>query len=191
MNTEYQIISDKVSCNQQSQFYKFNNAVLWRDFDYVVGKNLLYKKVTLKKAMKKTFWKYSIAHLWNKNKTLRNLSFPLKSDSHFPKKLCYLLHWKPFKKDEKCFLFHLKSSFRSQDFMTFEFDQVVEYNKRNIFFRKSCRNWIRETSSRPLFVFQEGFNGLVVKAMDSQSRGPEFKTTGWLQGRLSLSSRGR
>ena len=35
-------------------------------------------------------------------------------------------------------------------------------------------------------------NGLVVRALDSQSRGPVFKTTGWLQGRLSLSSfRGR
>ena len=27
----------------------------------------------------------------------------------------YLLQWKSFKNDEKCFLFHLKSSFRSQD----------------------------------------------------------------------------
>ena len=35
-------------------------------------------------------------------------------------------------------------------------------------------------------------NGLAVKALDSQSRGPVFKTAGWLQGRLSLSSfRGR
>ena len=33
---------------------------------------------------------------------------------------------------------------------------------------------------------------LVVKALDSQSRGPVFKTTGWLQGRFSFSSfRGR
>ena len=32
------------------------------------------------------------------------------------------------------------------------------------------------------------FNGLVVKVLDSQSRGPVFKTNGWLQGRLSLSS---
>ena len=32
----------------------------------------------------------------------------------------------------------------------------------------------------------------LVKALDSQSRGPVFKTAGWLQGRLSLSSsRGR
>ena len=27
----------------------------------------------------------------------------------------YLLQWKPFKNDEKCSLFHLKSSLRSQD----------------------------------------------------------------------------
>ena len=38
----------------------------------------------------------------------------LKSESHL-KKLFYLLQWKPFKNDEKWFLFHLKSSFRSQD----------------------------------------------------------------------------
>ena len=31
-------------------------------------------------------------------------------------------------------------------------------------------------------------DGLVFKALDFQSRGPVFKTTGWLQGRLSLSS---
>ena len=39
----------------------------------------------------------------------------LKSDSHLPKKLIYLLQWKPLKNDEKCFLFHLKNSPRSQD----------------------------------------------------------------------------
>ena len=31
-------------------------------------------------------------------------------------------------------------------------------------------------------------NGLVVKAVDFQSRDPVFKTIGWLQGQLSLSS---
>ena len=31
-------------------------------------------------------------------------------------------------------------------------------------------------------------NGLVVKALDSQSRGPGPKPTGWFQGRLSISS---
>ena len=39
----------------------------------------------------------------------------LKLDSHLPKKLFSLLQWKPFKNDKKCFLFYLKSSFRSQD----------------------------------------------------------------------------
>ena len=39
----------------------------------------------------------------------------LKPDCHFPKKLFYFLQWKPFKNDEKCFLFHLKSCSHSQD----------------------------------------------------------------------------
>ena len=52
------------------------------------------------------------------------------------------------------------------------------------------------------FVFRENWFGskvvvtkttfwshcLVVKALDFQSRGPVFKTTGWLHGGLSLSS---
>ena len=33
----------------------------------------------------------------------------------FKKTLFDLLRWKPFKNDEKCFLFPLESSFRSQD----------------------------------------------------------------------------
>ena len=41
-------------------------------------------------------------------------------------------------------------------------------------------------------MYENILNGLVVKALDSQSRGSVFKTTGWLQGRLNLSSfRGR
>ena len=39
--------------------------------------------------------------------------------SHPKKILCYLLHWKPLKNHEKCFLFHLKSSFRFQDISVF------------------------------------------------------------------------
>ena len=31
-------------------------------------------------------------------------------------------------------------------------------------------------------------NGLMVRALDPQFSGPEFKTTGWLQGRLGRSS---
>ena len=39
----------------------------------------------------------------------------LTSDSQLQKKLFHLLQWKSFKNDEKWFLFHLKSSFSSQD----------------------------------------------------------------------------
>ena len=35
------------------------------------------------------------------------------------KTLFYLLQWQPFKNDEKCFLFHLKSSSHSQDIYMF------------------------------------------------------------------------
>ena len=47
-----------------------------------------------------------------------NSWFPkiLNLDSHLPKKTSfYLVQWKPFTSDEKCFLFHLKSFFRSRD----------------------------------------------------------------------------
>ena len=39
----------------------------------------------------------------------------LKSGSHVPKKLFYQLQRKPFKIDEKWFLFHLKIFFHYQD----------------------------------------------------------------------------
>ena len=43
----------------------------------------------------------------------------LKSGSHHSNFFFHLLDWKPFKNDGKCFLFHLKSSFRSQDIKVF------------------------------------------------------------------------
>ena len=64
------------------------------------------------------------------------LNAVLKSDSHLPKKnLFYLLQCKPFKNDEKCFLFHLKISFRSQDI---EISVLTFWPCRtNNFFRKA------------------------------------------------------
>ena len=35
--------------------------------------------------------------------------------------------------------------------------QLIEYNKRNIFLQKTCRKWVRETSSRPLSAFKKKF----------------------------------
>ena len=52
----------------------------------------------------------------------------------FPKKLRYLLHWKPFKIDEKYFLFHLKSSFRSQNIQAFVW--TFSSSRKNSLIRK-------------------------------------------------------
>ena len=54
-----------------------------------------------------------------------------------------------------------------------------------------------EACAVPSDIFKMGLiakwsNSLVVKALASQSKGPEFNSTGWLQGRLSfLYFRGR
>ena len=49
---------------------------------------------------------------------------------------------------------HISPSFsQSKDNQKMKFDQLVEYNKRNIFLQKLCGKWDRETSSRLLFVF--------------------------------------
>ena len=42
---------------------------------------------------------------------------------------------------------------QSKGNQTMKFDQLIEYNKRNIFLQKLSGKWIRETSSRPLFIF--------------------------------------
>ena len=53
----------------------------------------------------------------------QNLSFScswtLKLDSDLPRKSQNLLQWKPLKSDKKCFLFHLKICFYSQDIQIF------------------------------------------------------------------------
>ena len=43
--------------------------------------------------------------------SVTNVTFYLKSGSHLLKKLCYFLHWKPFKANGKCFLYFLILSF--------------------------------------------------------------------------------
>ena len=48
--------------------------------------------------------------------------------------------------------------------------------------------WNEKYNLQESYLISYLFNGLVVKALDSQSMCPVVKTTGWLQGRLSLSS---
>ena len=42
---------------------------------------------------------------------------------------------------------------RSNDNQTMKFGQLIEYDVRNSFFQKSCRDSGRKTSVRPVFVF--------------------------------------
>ena len=72
----------------------------------------LYKSVVSVCSFRKY---HSFCYKLTKDKILPSL----KLGSHFPKNLFYLLEWKPFKVHEKCFLLHLKSSFRSQDILVF------------------------------------------------------------------------
>ena len=47
----------------------------------------------------------------------------------------------------------LSNTWQSKGNQTMKFDQLIEYNKRNIFLKKLCRKWGKETSSRPFFNF--------------------------------------
>ena len=72
---------------------------------------------------------------WAKKNICGGLELLFKSRLLPSKKVSfYLLPWKPFKDDEKCFLFHIKSSFRSQDILTF----VLKFRsyRRNDLIRK-------------------------------------------------------
>ena len=42
---------------------------------------------------------------------------------------------------------------QSKDNQTMKSGQLIEYNKRDIFVKKLCGNWGRETSCRPLILF--------------------------------------
>ena len=50
----------------------------------------------------------------------------LKSDSHLPNKMCFLLHWKPFKYEKNAFYFILKALFflKVFKFLSWLFGQV-------------------------------------------------------------------
>ena len=47
----------------------------------------------------------------------------------------------------------LPNTSRSKANQTLKLRQLIEYNKRNIFLKKLCGKWGRETSNRPLFIF--------------------------------------
>ena len=64
-----------------------------------------------------------------------------------------------------------------------KFRQASNHCKRVLEAAKPAKRYLRL-----IWQAEQWSNGLVVKVLDSQSRGPTFKTNGWLQGQLSLSS---
>ena len=47
----------------------------------------------------------------------------------------------------------LPNTSQSKGKQTMEFGQLIQHNKRNIFFQKLCKKWCKETISRPIFIF--------------------------------------
>ena len=88
------------SCNCSNQ--RLNGWISWITKFLCLGIDIsdhLYSR--------SVFSKQIVPDKWNVLSQSRALAFP--------KKLLYLLQWKLFKNYEKCFLFHVKSSFHSQD----------------------------------------------------------------------------
>ena len=91
MNNAYQILRDEF-CSTISIFY-VKQCSFMRRFWLCCRKQLLNKKkVTIKKAMKRTFWKHSMTHLSNKIKALSKISLNLKTDNQTKEKQQDLEH---------------------------------------------------------------------------------------------------
>ena len=82
----------------------------------------------------------------------------------FQKCFCYLLDWKPFKNDEKCFLFYLKSSFCSQDIYVFV---------RNFW---SCRKNSLITLASKFLMSQPGTQTIAIHILPNISQGKGNQT---------------
>ena len=86
----------------------------------------------------------------------------------FQKELHYLLDWMPFKNDEKCFLFHLKSSFRSQDILVF--GTTFWSCRKNCLIRK-----IRSTSK--FMTSQPGLQAIAIQVLPNTLQSIDNQTT--------------
>ena len=59
---------------------------------------------------------------------------------------------------------------RSKSYQAMRFDQLIEHKKINIYLRKSCRKWGRETRCRALFVFKKSLYEIAGVAIKTKSR---------------------
>ena len=85
---------------------------LWSD----LFTRILYEKFRGKYQVSELI---SFLHALTVSGLCNNFTFIKAGLSPFKKNLCHLLDWKPFKNDEKSFLFHLKSSLRCPDIQVF------------------------------------------------------------------------
>ena len=85
---------------------------LWSD----LFTRILYEKFRGKYQVSELI---SFLHALTVSGLCNNFTFIKAGLSPFKKNLCHLLDWKPFKNDEKSFLFHLKSSLRWPDIQVF------------------------------------------------------------------------
>ena len=83
-----------------------------------------------------------------------------------PSKKIYLLHWKHFKNDEKCFLFHLKSFSHSQGIQVF----VLTF--------WSCREYslIRKVRLISKFMLQPGLQTITIHMLPNILRSKHNQT---------------
>ena len=181
------IIGSEFACD-----YNKSNIFLRKTKDLSQG---FFGMVTL--TIQPEFYLFKVNNRNNKITRARSqMCLKLTFDSHLPRKYVFLLQWQPLKNDEKCFLFHPKSFFRSQDIKIFvlsflssgkdglirnisliwkfvtsqPFQQTITVHilpnisrsknsqTINIFLRKSCRNWGRETSFSHLFIFKKALD---------------------------------
>ena len=95
-------------------------AIVWSYHDYCILVYMLIYTVFL--YFETNNWFLIITTTYSTKEDGYTLYLSLKvglSPSKKEKKLFYILQWKPFKIDGKCFLFHLWRSFRSQDIYIF------------------------------------------------------------------------
>ena len=81
--------------------------------------------------------------------------------------MCYLRDWKPVKNNEKCFLFRLKSSFRSQDI--FVFVTTIWSCRKNSLIRK-----VRLTSK--FIMSQPGLQTIAIHILSNISQSKNNQT---------------
>ena len=84
----------------------------WPKFARISNRDWCSPKFDRKHFKRKKVWEYGVNFWKNGRFVSRTQKRTLRSETIFDK-------WKPFKNDEKCFLFHLKSPFSSQDIWIF------------------------------------------------------------------------